>query len=72
LQGCDAWSLTLSEDYKTEGVKEQGVEGNIWGKEEATGGNEEATGGWIKLHEEPHNLFSSPIIIRMIKSRRMT
>jgi hypothetical protein len=30
------------------------------------------TGGWKKLHsEELHNLYSSPNIIRMIKSRRM-
>jgi hypothetical protein len=30
------------------------------------------TGGWKKLHnEELHNLYSSPSIIRMIKSRRM-
>jgi hypothetical protein len=29
-------------------------------------------GGWIKLHiEELNNLYSSAIIIRMIKSRRM-
>jgi hypothetical protein len=28
--------------------------------------------GWRKLHEEElHNLYSSPNIIRMIKSRRM-
>jgi hypothetical protein len=33
---------------------------------------EEMTGGWRKLHnEELHNLYSSPSIIRMIKSRRM-
>jgi hypothetical protein len=32
----------------------------------------EETGGWRKLHnEELHNLYSSPSIIRMIKSRRM-
>jgi hypothetical protein len=32
----------------------------------------EVTGGWGKLHnEELHNLYSSPNIIRMIKSRRM-
>jgi hypothetical protein len=31
------------------------------------------TGGWRKLHnEELHNLYSSPSIIRIIKSRRMT
>jgi hypothetical protein len=30
------------------------------------------TGAWRKLHnEELHNLYSSPDIIRMIKSRRM-
>jgi hypothetical protein len=32
----------------------------------------EVTGDWRKLHkEELHNLYSSPSIIRMIKSRRM-
>jgi hypothetical protein len=34
---------------------------------------DEETGGWRKLHnEELHNLYSSPNVIRMIKSRRMT
>jgi hypothetical protein len=33
---------------------------------------DEVTGGWRKLQgEELHNLYSSPNIIRMIKSRRM-
>jgi hypothetical protein len=33
---------------------------------------DEVTGGWRKLHnEELHNLYSSPSIIRMIKSRRI-
>jgi hypothetical protein len=33
---------------------------------------EEVTGGWRRLHnEELHNLYPSPNIIRMIKSRRM-
>jgi hypothetical protein len=32
----------------------------------------EVTGRWRKLHnEELHNLYSSPSIIRMIKSRRI-
>jgi hypothetical protein len=32
----------------------------------------EVTGGWRKLfNEELHNFYSSPSIIRMIKSRRM-
>jgi hypothetical protein len=33
---------------------------------------DEVTGGWRKLHnEELHNLYSSPNIIGMIKSRRI-
>jgi hypothetical protein len=33
---------------------------------------DEVTGGWRKVHnEELHNLYSSPSIIRMLKSRRM-
>jgi hypothetical protein len=33
---------------------------------------DEVTGGWRKLHNEEHNnLYSSPSIIRMTKSRRM-
>jgi hypothetical protein len=33
---------------------------------------DEVTGGWRKLHnEELHNLYSSPSIISIIKSRRM-
>jgi hypothetical protein len=33
---------------------------------------DEVTGGWKKLHsEELHNLYSSPNIIRVFKSKRM-
>jgi hypothetical protein len=33
---------------------------------------DEFTRGWRKLHnEELHNLYSSPSIIRLLKSRRM-
>jgi hypothetical protein len=33
---------------------------------------EEVAGGWRRLHnKECHNLYTSPNIIRMIKSRRM-
>jgi hypothetical protein len=33
--------------------------------------SDEMVGGWRKLHNEFHDLFWSPIAIRMIKSRRM-
>jgi hypothetical protein len=33
---------------------------------------EEVAGGWRRLHnEELHNLYASPNIIRVMKSRRM-
>jgi hypothetical protein len=33
---------------------------------------EEVSGGWRRLHnEELHNLYASPNIIRVIKTRRM-
>jgi hypothetical protein len=46
--------------------QKQGAEVNTWAK----GG--ESIRGWRQLHtEELHNLYSSPSIIRMIKSMRM-
>jgi hypothetical protein len=40
----------------------------IYGQEK-----DEVAGGWRKLHnEELHKLYSSPSLIRIIKSRRMT
>jgi hypothetical protein len=51
---------------QTEGVCEQVAEG-IFGPK-----GDEVTRDWRKLHnEELHNIYSSPNIIRIIKSRRM-
>jgi hypothetical protein len=48
-------------------VFESGVLRSIFGPK-----RDEVTGDWRKLHyEELHRLFSSPSIIRIIKSRRM-
>jgi hypothetical protein len=66
LYGCETWSLTLREDHKLR-VFKNGVLRRIFGPK-----RDEVTGGWRKLHnEELHNLYSSPNIIRMIRSRRM-
>jgi hypothetical protein len=66
LYGCETWSLTLREEHRLK-VLENRVLRNIFGPK-----RDELTGGWRKLHnEELHNLYSSPSIIRMIKSRRM-
>jgi hypothetical protein len=42
------------------GTHTEGAEENIGLK------RDEVTGGWRKLHEELHNLYFSPNIIRMI------
>jgi hypothetical protein len=64
LYGCETWYLTLREDHKLR-VFENRVLRRIFGPK-----RDGVTGGWRKLYnEELHNLYSSPSIIRMIKSR---
>jgi hypothetical protein len=66
LYGCETWSLTLSEEHRLR-VFENGVLRRIFVPK-----RDEVTGEWGKLHrEELHILYSSPYIIRQIKSRRM-
>jgi hypothetical protein len=66
LYGCETWSLILREEHRLR-VFENRVLRRTFGPK-----RDEVTGGWTKLHnEELHNLYSSPSIIRMIKSRRM-
>jgi hypothetical protein len=61
LYGYETWSVTLSEEQI------EGVELKMFGPK-----RDEVTGGWRELHsEELHNLYSSAIIIRMIRSRKM-
>jgi hypothetical protein len=64
LYGCEIWSLTLREEHRLR-VFENRVLRRIFGPK-----RDEVTGGWRKLHNEKlHNLYPSPSIIRMIKSR---
>jgi hypothetical protein len=66
LYGCETWSLTVREEHKLR-VFENRVLRRIFGPQ-----RDGVTGGRRKLHnEELHNLYSSPSIIRIIKSRRM-
>jgi hypothetical protein len=60
------YCLALKEEHRLR-VFENRVLRRIFGPK-----RDEVTGGWRKLHnEELHNLYSSPSIIRIIKSRRM-
>jgi hypothetical protein len=66
LYGCETWSLTLREKHRLR-VFETRVLRRIFGPK-----RDHVTGDWRKLYnEELHNVYSSPDIIRMIKSRRM-
>jgi hypothetical protein len=60
------WSLTLREERRL-CVFENRVLRRIFGSK-----RDEVTGEWRKLHnEELHDLYCSPDIVRVMKSRRM-
>jgi hypothetical protein len=66
LYGCETWSLTLNEERRPR-VLQNRVPRRISGIK-----RDKMVGGCRKLHnEEFHNLYSSPNIIRMIKSKKM-
>jgi hypothetical protein len=65
LYGCETWSLTLRQEHRL-GVFENMVLRRILGPKK-----NEVNGEWRKLHNELHDLYSSPSIIRIIKSRMM-
>jgi hypothetical protein len=64
LHGCETWSLTLREEHRLR-VFENRVLRIIFAPK-----RDEVTGGRRQLHnEELHNLYSSPSIIAIMKSR---
>jgi hypothetical protein len=66
LYGCETWSLTLREEHILR-VFENRVLRRIFGPK-----RDEVMGEWRKLHNKDlSDLYSSPSIIRIIKSRRM-
>jgi hypothetical protein len=66
LYGCETRSLTSREEHRLR-VFENRVLRRIFGAK-----SYEVKGQWRKLHSgELHNVYSSPDIIRQIKSKRM-
>ena len=63
---CETWSLTLREECRLR-LPENRVLRRLFGPQ-----RDEVTGEWGKLRsEELNDLYRSPNIIRVIKSRRM-
>ena len=65
LYGCETWSLTLREERKLRVFENMVL--RIFGPR-----RDEVTREWRRLHnEEVNDLYCSPNIVRVIKSRRM-
>jgi hypothetical protein len=65
LYGCETLSLTLREEHRLGVFENRMLRKIIVPKSEEDG-------SWRKLHDdELHSLYSSPNIIRVIKSRKM-
>jgi len=66
VYGCETWSLTLREERRLRVFENKELR-RIFGPK-----RDEVTMEWRKLHnEELNDLYSSPHIIRVIKSRRI-
>jgi len=66
LYGCETWSVTLKENHRPRVFKNRVLRKIFWSKRDAV------TAEWRRLHnEELNDLYCSPDIIRVIKSRRM-
>ena len=63
---CETWLLTLRKEHRLRVFENRVLRGLFWPK------RDKVTGAWRKLHsEELNDMYSSPNIIQVIKSRRM-
>ena len=66
LYGCETWSFTLREECSQKAFENKVLREMFWLK------RDKVTGEWRKLHnEELNDLYCSPNIAWVVKSRRM-
>jgi hypothetical protein len=66
LYGCETWSLILRAEHRLRVSENRVLKKVFWPKREGEG-------SWRKLHnDELHSLYSSPNIVRVIKSRKIS
>jgi hypothetical protein len=66
LYGCETWLLTAREEHRLRGFENRALR-RLFGPK-----RDEVAGYWRRLHnKEVYALYSSPSIIRVIKSRRL-
>jgi hypothetical protein len=64
LYGCETWSLTFGEEHRLRVFENRALR--------KFGPKREEDGSWRKLHsDELHDLYSSPNVVRVIKSTLM-
>jgi len=65
VYGCETWLLTLRKEQRLRVFENMGLRRIFWPK------RDEVTGAWRKLHnEELNDVYCSPNIVRVIKSRK--
>jgi hypothetical protein len=66
LYGCETWFVTLREEHRLRVFENRVLRGMFGPK------RDEVMEEWRKMHNgELHNLWTSPDLVRQIKSRRM-
>jgi hypothetical protein len=63
LYGCETWSFAVREEYRLRAFENRELR-RIFGPR-----REGVAGGWRRMHNELHSLYTSPTVVRVVKSK---